>query len=131
VNDDSEDEFRLDKWLWAARFFKTRSLAADAIDGGRVELNGERAKRARRVKVGDILRIRFPPYEHLITVRALTHHRGPASVAITLYEEDPASRRNRELLAIQMKAVRPDFQHDKGKPSKQERRNLLRLKRKN
>src|SRR5437764_14974830 len=78
---------RLDKWLWAARFFKTRALAATAIETGKVEVNGERAKRAKLLQVGDSLRIRLGPYYHVVTVRGLSEHRGPASIAATLYEE--------------------------------------------
>ena len=78
-----EAKVRLDKWLWAARFFKTRSLAADAIEKGKVELNGERAKRAKQLQAGDSLRIRLGPYHHIVTVRALSERRGPASVAAT------------------------------------------------
>ena len=76
------DQVRLDKWLWAARFFKTRALASEAVDGGKVELNGEKPKRARQVRPGDRLRLRLGPYEHLLTVRAVSERRGPASVAL-------------------------------------------------
>ena len=77
---ETEEQFRLDKWLWAARFFKTRALAATAIEGGKIEVNGERAKRSRRLALGDMLRIRLGPYEHTVQVRALSNRRGPASV---------------------------------------------------
>ena len=82
---------RLDKWLWAARFFKTRALAATAIETGKVEVNGERAKRAKALQVGDSLRIRIGPYNHIVTVRALSENRGPAPVAAKLYEETEES----------------------------------------
>ena len=123
-----EEEFRLDKWLWAARFFKTRALAATAIDGGKIEVNGERAKRSRRLAVGDTLRIRLGPYEHTVQIRALSNRRGPASVAAQLYQETAASREAREVLAIQIKAADTSFLFEKGKPSKKERRDLLRFK---
>ena len=86
-HDDEEPDdgrVRLDKWLWAARFFKTRSLAADAIAGGKVQVNGDRAKRSRPVQVGDEIRVRLGPYEHLVTVRALSARRGPAAQAAEL-----------------------------------------------
>jgi ribosome-associated heat shock protein Hsp15 len=119
---------RLDKWLWAARFFKTRSLAVQAIEGGKVELNGERAKRSKGVQPGDTLRVRLGQYEHEIVVRALSERRGPASEAATLYEETAASRAARERLAIQLKSVTHDFSHEKGRPSKKERRDIHRFR---
>jgi ribosome-associated heat shock protein Hsp15 len=128
VGEEEEEAFRLDKWLWAARFFKTRALAAGAIDGGKVEVNGERAKRARRLAPGDRLRIRLGPYEHTVVVKALSNRRGPASVAATLYDETAESRQARETLASQMKAADTSFLFEKGKPSKKERRDLLRFK---
>jgi ribosome-associated heat shock protein Hsp15 len=127
-NEDNDEEFRLDKWLWAARFFKTRALAATAIDGGKVEVNGERAKRSRRLVIGDVLRIRLGPYEHTVQVKALSNRRGPASVATQLYEETAASREARAALAIQIKAADTSFLFEKGKPSKKERRDLMRFK---
>ena len=88
MSDDGVDEkTRLDKWLWAARFFKTRALAADAIESGKVEVNDDRPKRGRAVHVGDRLVIRLGPYEHHVVVRALSGRRGPAAVARELYEE--------------------------------------------
>lgn len=126
--EDRDEEFRLDKWLWAARFFKTRALAAGAIDGGKIEVNGDRGKRARRLATGDVLRIRLGPYEHVVVVKALSNRRGPASVAAKLYEETAESRAARETLALQIKAADTSFQFEKGKPSKKERRDLLRFK---
>jgi ribosome-associated heat shock protein Hsp15 len=124
----SESEFRLDKWLWAARFFKTRALAASAIDGGKIDVNGDRAKRSRGLAPGDQLRIRLGPYEHIVVVRQLNNRRGPARVAMELYEETAESRQAREKRALQMKATDTAFQYEKGKPSKKERRDLLRFK---
>lgn len=115
---------RLDKWLWAARFFKTRTLAADAIDAGRVEVNGERAKRSRAITAGDKLRIRKPPFEQLIEVLGESEHRGPASVAATLYVESDESKKAREALAAQFKAMGPPVFRDRGKPGKKERREI-------
>src|SRR5947207_11915077 len=94
ANDSSSDRngVRLDKWLWAARFFKTRSLATEAVNGGKLEVNGERAKPAKAVKPGDEIRLKLGPYEHILIVRQLSDRRGPAAVAQTLYEETQASR---------------------------------------
>ena len=122
------DQVRLDKWLWAARFFKTRALAAEAVEGGKVELNGEKPKRAKQVRPGDQLRLRLGPYEHLLTVRAVSERRGPASVAVTLYQEDPEGRRRRELLAEQHRLAPPAFDFGEGKPSKKQRRDIRRLR---
>src|SRR5688572_22924791 len=113
---------RLDKWLWAARFYKTRTLAADAIDAGRVEVNGERAKRSRAVTAGDKLRIRKPPFEQVIEVLGESEQRGPASVAQTLYVESEESRKAREVMAAKLKAIGPPVFREKGKPGKKERR---------
>ena len=96
---------RLDKWLWAARFFKTRTLAADAIAGGKVDVNGDRAKRARPLQIGDTLRIRRPPFETHLVVRALSERRGKAADAGQLFEETEASRIARDALAAQLRAL--------------------------
>ena len=128
--DEREDDarVRLDKWLWAARFYKTRGLASDAIAGGKVQVNGDRAKRARPVQPGDEIRIRQGPYEHHVVVRALSGRRGPASAAAELYEETPASRAAREARALQLKSIHAAFVPDKGRPTKKDRRELGRLK---
>jgi ribosome-associated heat shock protein Hsp15 len=119
------DPIRLDKWLWAARFFKTRALAAEAIDGGKVELNGEKPKRSRAIQPGDALRIRLGPYEHRVVVRAIARQRGSASVAAALFEEDPASRAARERLAEQHRvAARLSGDAPKGRPTKKARRDF-------
>jgi ribosome-associated heat shock protein Hsp15 len=111
---------RLDKFLWAARFFKTRTLSVEAITGGRVSVNGERAKPAKTVKVGDTISIRRPPFEHIIVVRALSEKRGGAPEAQALYEETPASKAKREALVTEMKAAPPPA--FKGRPTKKTRR---------
>ena len=128
--DEREDDarVRLDKWLWAARFYKTRGLASDAIAGGKVQVNGDRAKRARPVQPGDEIRVRQGPYEHHVVVRALSGRRGPASAAAELYEETPASRAAREARALQLKSIHAAFVPDKGRPTKKDRRELGRLK---
>ena len=119
---------RLDKWLWAARFFKTRSLASQAIAGGKVEVNGDRAKRSKILQVGDEVRVRHGPFEHRVLVRALSEHRGPASVAATLYQETAASLKAREILTAQLKLARVPRFEGKGRPTKRDRRNLERFR---
>ena len=111
---------RLDKFLWAARFFKTRTLSVEAITGGRVSINGERAKPAKVVRVGDTLAIRRPPFEQVIVVRALSEKRGGAPEAQALYEETAASREKRQAIAAEMKAAPPPV--FKGRPTKKSRR---------
>src|SRR2546425_1235792 len=92
----AESSVRLDKWLWAARIFKTRAIAVAAIAGGKVQVNGARAKRAKSLKVGGRIRVRHGPYEYQLTVRALSERRGPAAAAALLSEEDPDGRRARD-----------------------------------
>jgi len=121
------DAVRLDSWLWAARFFKTRTLAAEAIDGGRVDLNGDRPKRSKPVKVGDQVRVRLGPYHHHVVILGLADRRGPAKEAVLLYQEDEASKRARLELADRLKTQAPLFQ-DTGKPSKKQRREIDRWK---
>ncbi|HNV76068.1 MAG TPA: S4 domain-containing protein [Gemmatimonadaceae bacterium] len=130
MTDDTETagKVRLDKWLWAARFFKTRALAAEAIDGGRIEVNGERAKRSKAVQVGDTVRVRRPPFEQVVVVTAVSDNRGSATIAAGLYRETDASAQARESLAEQMRAVGPSAFRDKGRPSKKERRDISRLR---
>jgi ribosome-associated heat shock protein Hsp15 len=129
--DDSEKEHdgrvRLDKWLWAARFYKTRGLAADAIDGGRVDVNGTRGKRAKMVQIGDEVRVRQNPFEHVVHVRGMSERRGPASVAATLYEETPESKAKRETLAKQIRSM-PADDWDSGRPTKRDRREIDRFR---
>src|SRR5688572_10362602 len=126
--DEEPEKVRLDKWLWAARFFKTRALAAEAVAGGKVEVNGDRPKRARPLQVGDELRIRLGPYEHIVTVRALSDRRGPATQAAGLYQETEASRSAREARALQLKSLHSLFGPEKGRPTKKDRREIERLK---
>jgi ribosome-associated heat shock protein Hsp15 len=125
-----EIKVRLDKWLWAARFYKTRSLAAEAIEKGRVEVNGERAKRAKLLQAGDSLTIRLGPYQHIVTVRAVSERRGPASFAATLYEESAEGRKAREAMQIQVKAAQSVPGYDRGRPTKKDRRDIERMRRK-
>ncbi|MDQ1313972.1 MAG: ribosome-associated heat shock protein Hsp15 [Pseudomonadota bacterium] len=121
------DRMRLDKWLWAARFFKTRSLATQAIDHGRVKLNGERVKPARDVKPGDRLEVHAGDSDWVLTVRALSMQRGPAPVARTLYEEDPASLARREQQASDRKLAASPAAAIKGRPTKRDRRLIHRF----
>lgn len=122
------DSVRLDKWLWAARFFKTRSLATEAVAGGKVDVNGDRAKPAKAIKPGDEVRLRVGPYEHILIVRELGERRGPASVAAALYEETEASRAGRERLAAQLRIAPAGFVYEeKGRPTKKDRRDLARF----
>ncbi len=121
----ADGKVRIDKWLWAARFFKTRSLATQAVDGGKVHCNGERVKPARTVHPGDELRIRQGPYELTVTVRALSERRGPASEAALLYEESAASVAAREVLREQLRAE-PVYEA-KGRPTKKDRRHITRF----
>lgn len=125
---ENDDRVRLDKWLWAARFYKTRSLAADAIAGGKVQVNGDRVKRAKPVQIGDEVRVRQGPYEHLILVRALSDRRGPASEAAQLYDEKPESLAAREAMALQLKSLHAAFLPERGRPTKKDRREISRLK---
>jgi ribosome-associated heat shock protein Hsp15 len=129
MSNDESSKLRLDKWLWAARFYKTRSLAAEAIETGKVEVNGERAKRSKQLQVGDTVRIRLGPYSHVVGVVALSEKRGPAKVAAALYEETAESQKAREALAVQLKATKPAFGYDRGRPTKKDRREIERLKR--
>ena len=120
---------RVDKWLWAARFYKTRSLATEALAGGKVHVNGERVKPAKALQVGDELQIRQGPYEFHIVVRELAERRGPAARAAALYEETAASREARERVAIQLKVMHAAFVPEQsGRPTKRDRRAIERLK---
>ncbi len=128
-DDGGANRVRVDKWLWAARFFKTRSLASDAVTGGKVTVNGESIKPAKMVQAGDVVRVRLGPYEHTVGIRALSERRGPASVATTLYEETPESRSAREKLAEQLRLAPAAFVYeDKGRPTKRDRRELDRFR---
>lgn len=116
---------RLDKWLWAARFFKTRSLAAEEIGKHRVEVDGQPAKASRELKPGDEVRLRQGPVVRTVIVRALSAVRGPAPVAQTLYEETAASLAQREAQARQRRlAPEPATTIEQGRPTKRDRRQL-------
>lgn len=126
---ETEDSpMRIDKWLWAARFFKTRSLAAAAVAGGKVKVNGERVKAAKAVRPDDELSIRVGIYEYVVRVRGLSGRRGPAPEAALLYEESVQSKVAREKLAAQLSAERIYDSHEKGRPTKRARRQIIRFK---
>lgn len=127
-DEESGDRVRLDQWLWAARFFKTRALAADGVAGGKVELNDARPKRAHAVRAGDRLRLRLGHFEYLLTVRALSARRGPAAEAQGLYEEDAESVARRMELAARLKAEAAAFSHFEGRPTKKDRRAIQKLR---
>ena len=129
TDSDLSSGVRLDKWLWAARFFKTRSLASEAINGGKIQLNGHRAKRAKLVQIGDEVRVRKGPFEQFVVVRGLADKRGPAKVAQTLYEETAESVHKREMIAIQLKSAPETSFRTKGRPTKRERRDIDKFKR--
>jgi ribosome-associated heat shock protein Hsp15 len=119
---------RMDKWLWAARFFKTRTLAARACDLGRIDSNGQRAKAAREVRVSDLLQVRNDAGDFQLEVLGLSEMRGPAAVAQTLYRETEESRELRLKEAEERKAA-PHFEAAReGKPSKRDRRVIGRLR---
>lgn len=122
MSESTKEAVRLDKWLWAARFFKTRQLAIDAINAGRIEVNGDRAKPSKAVKPGDIMLVRKPPYEFTIAVTGVSEKRGSASIAQGLYEETAASMAAREKLRAELREMpAPIF---KGRPTKRDRRTL-------
>ncbi|MEO5568208.1 MAG: RNA-binding S4 domain-containing protein [Gemmatimonadaceae bacterium] len=126
---DAPGETRIDKWLWAARFFKTRSLATAAVGGGKVEVNGESAKASKSVKPGDKIRLRIGPTEYRLTVKAIGERRGSAEIAQSLYEESPESVAERERIAAQRRFASAPSYEEKGRPSKKDRRELDRWRR--
>ena len=120
---------RIDKWLWAARFFKTRSLAAEAVAAGKIEVNDERVKPAKLIQLGDSVSVRLGPYVHIVHVRGISERRGPASVAATLYEETAESSAARAKLAEQLRMAPAAFVYEeKGRPTKRDRREIDRFR---
>jgi len=123
----SSDPVRIDKWLWAARLAKTRPLAAEAVKGGHVELNGRRVPPGKRVAVGDRIELTIGGIPRVVVVRGLAERRGPASVAATLYEETPESVAERERIVAQRRlerAAEPRIPGGGGRPTKRDRRRL-------
>jgi ribosome-associated heat shock protein Hsp15 len=123
------DQVRIDKWLWAARFFKTRSLATDAVLGGHVQLNGLRVKPSKDVRIGDDVEVRIGTVTWSVAVTGLSDKRGPAPVARTLYAETPESAKAREEQALQRRLARPLGAEFGERPTKQDRRRLDALRR--
>ena len=124
-----EDKIRLDKWLWAARFYKTRALATDAIKGGKIHLNGQRFKPSHNAEVGHTIRIKKESIEQTIIIKELSGRRGPATVAQTLYEETQESLELREKRTQERKAVFAGMpQHTVRRPSKKDRRKIIQFK---
>jgi ribosome-associated heat shock protein Hsp15 len=119
---------RIDKWLWAARFFKTRSLASRACELGRVQSNGQPAKPAREVRIGDMVRVTNDGGEFHVEVLLLSDLRGPASVAQTLYRETEASRELRVIVAAERKAMKQFEELPAGRPSKRDRRRIIQFR---
>jgi len=119
------EKLRIDKWLWAARFYKTRSLAVEEISKGRVQVNDQEAKPSREVKVGDTVALRQGPVTRTLVVRGISSQRGAAPVAQQLYEETPESIRLREAAAEQRRLNNdPAAAHDHGRPTKRDRRDI-------
>jgi ribosome-associated heat shock protein Hsp15 len=123
------ERVRIDKWLWAARFFKTRSAASEAVAGGHVHVAGERVKPAREVRVGDTIEIRRDEIRWIVVVAALADRRGPASVASTLYDETPESVEARERQRLERRLARPIGSDLGARPTKQARRRIETLRR--
>ncbi len=125
---DSEvSRVRIDKWLWAARFYKTRSLAADAVEGGKAQLNGERVKPAKAIKVGDALAIRNGHFLWEVTVLALSERRGSATEAAKLYSESEHSRKERDEKTALLKIERQSNPFPGGRPTKKARRQIIKF----
>lgn len=127
MSESETPKIRIDKWLWAARFFKTRSLASDAINGGHVHLNGSRVKTSRAVAIGDELRIQRGHEEMIVIVQALSDKRGPAAVAQTLYAETEASRIAREQSSEMRRLQSAGISSPERRPNKHERRSIIRF----
>jgi ribosome-associated heat shock protein Hsp15 len=120
---------RIDKWLWAARFFKTRSAATDAVLGGRVQLNNARVKPSKEIRVGDTIEVRIEQLQWKVIVRGISDKRGPASIATALYDETPESVAVREQRAADLKLARPLGADLGARPTKQARRRIEDLRR--
>jgi ribosome-associated heat shock protein Hsp15 len=127
MDDNGNQRVRIDKWLWAARFYKTRSLAADAVEGGKVQVDNERVKPAKVLKPGDGLSIRNGAYVWEITVLALSERRGPAAEAAKLYSEPDESRKAREEKIALMKIERQSNPFPGGRPTKRARRQIIKF----
>lgn len=127
-NSHSPIKVRIDKWLWAARFFKTRALATEAINGGHVHVNGQRIKPARTINIGDRLTVTKPPYTFDVKVLGLSERRGPAAQARELYQETEQSQLKRETLREQIRLQAANNPSPRKRPDKQQRRKIIRFK---
>jgi len=129
ATDSEKNAIRLDKWLWAARFYKTRSLATEAIKGGKVHLNGQRVKPSHNAEIGHSVRIKKESIEQTVIIKELSGKRGPAKVAQTLYEETQDSIERREKQLQERKAMYAGMpQHAVKRPSKKDRRKIIQFK---
>lgn len=126
---ESLESMRLDKWLWCTRFYKTRALAATAIKGHKVSVNNQAIKAAKNIRTGDIVEIRKTPYQYTITILKLAQNRLSATQAALLYDEDKDSMQRREELSAQMKADAASFPRTRGRPTKRDRREIIRFTR--
>jgi len=133
MSNDNQEKVRIDKWLWAARFFKTRSLASEAISGGKVHINQSRIKPSRLLQVGDMVSISKGPYKTIVEVLQLSDKRGPAKVATLLYNETEESLQQRLAIQAQLKSQNLSMaDYDgKGRPTKRDRRHIIRFVNKN
>lgn len=128
-NDETGNTVRLDKWLWYARFYKTRALALEAIKAGKIKLAGSRVKPSKTVRTGEVYTLRIDPYSWTVTVRAPGSRRGPAAEAALLYEETAQSRQDRETLAAQIKLNNQWIPQTHGRPTKRDRRQIVKFTR--
>jgi len=126
-NDEIDDKCRLDKWLWAARFFKTRSIAADAVDGGKVRVEGDRTKPAKEIKIGMAINIRNKDFEIEVEVTGLSNIRRGAPEAVLLYAETDASKTRRENAKITLEADHAVRERGAGRPTKRQSRDIKRF----
>ena len=129
MREEHPGKVRIDKWLWAARFFKTRALAAEAVQGGRVHINGQRVKPSRAVAVGDQLEITKGPLHFSLRVEGVSERRGPAKEAEQLYQESEASRERRQREAEQRRLERAASPTPEGRPDKRGRQRIIRFRR--
>ena len=127
MSDQHDSKCRLDKWLWAARFFKTRSLAADAVDGGKVHVDGDRAKPAKEVRLGAVIHIRRKELEMEVVVRGLSVQRKGAAEAVLLYAETAESKVKRENAAITRQVEHGKRERGAGRPTKRQLRDIKRF----
>ena len=129
MTDSETSRIRIDKWLWAARFYKTRSLAADAVESGKAQVNGERVKPAKVLKVGDTLNIRNGQFSWQVSVLALSERRGSAAEAAKLYSESDQSKKEREEKIALLKVERQSNPFPGERPTKRQRRQIIRFTR--